>query len=111
MGWNYGMVEIRLDDMFVQPTYGPGDLTRDQARAEIAGLLDRVAHDTPAAQQLVQAWQQGADTVFLGPFTWLIYEHHPGEPRAGMVAWLDDWISRMPADVQRLINRAQPRSR
>lgn len=82
-------VELVAEDLLVRPMIGPGGLTRKQAHAEIQGLLDRA----PALAETAAIWQAGAkdDTVYLGPFTWTIYEYDGDDPRRGAIVWLDDY--------------------
>lgn len=94
--WNFMQVELRPADMLLTSMVGPGGLSRVEAHAEIRGLLDR----HPALAATAAIWRQGAvdDTVYAGPFTWVIYEHDQGEdPRRAALVWLEDFASTMRA--------------
>lgn len=87
MAWNYLQVEIAGG--LLHPSVGPGGLTRDEAHAHVAALLDRHVETFPYASGLREAWDAGAqdDTVFAGPLLWAIYE--ADDPVAGAHAWVD----------------------
>lgn len=71
--WHYAMLELIADDLLIRPTINPDvDLSRADAHSEVGRLLARI----PGASPLVQAWARGAkdDTVFMGPFTFTIFE-------------------------------------
>lgn len=84
--------ELVLEDHLVRPMIGPGGLTREQAHAEIQGLLDRA----PALAETAAVWRAGAkdDTVYRGPFTWTIYEYGD-DVRRGAIVWLEDYAQIM----------------
>jgi hypothetical protein len=100
--WNHMQVEFAPADHLIRPMIGPGGMTREQAHAEVQGLLDRHPPLAPAAA----TWRQGAkdDTVYHGPLIWCIYEHPDGEdPRRAALVWLEDLATTMRsagADVQ-----------
>ncbi|MEN3308956.1 MAG: hypothetical protein V7603_5158 [Micromonosporaceae bacterium] len=106
MAWNYMQVEIVPQDAQIRPMIGPGGLDRDQAVAEIQGLLDRGVADGAIPAQTARTWRAGAkdDTAYLGPLIWTVYEHLDGEdPRKAALAWLEDLATTMRsagADVQ-----------
>lgn len=96
--WNFMQVELSPKDMLARPMIGPGELTREAAHAEIQGILDRAAADSPAFRETARLWKAGAkdDTVYGGPFVWTIYEHPEGEdPRRAALAWLEDFANIM----------------
>lgn len=90
MAWNFMQLEMVPEDLLVRPMIGPGGLTREQALAEVQSILDR----SPALAQVAGVWRRGAkdDTVYLGPFTWVVYSHPEGEdPRRAAMVWLEDY--------------------
>jgi hypothetical protein len=93
--WNFMQTELIPDDRIIQPLIGPGGLTRAQARAEILAILERGAVFNPRLASVASTWRGGAkdDTVYLGPFTWTIYEH--SDPRVGALEWLEDYAAIM----------------
>lgn len=111
--WNYMQTELSPDDLTIYPLIGPGGLTREQALAEVQSLLERSAAINPIFRPAAQTWRRGAkdDTVFVGPFTWAIYEH-VGDPRRGALEWLEDYAAIMRqagmTDVQVAAPPAQP---
>jgi hypothetical protein len=94
--WNFMQLEIVPEDRLIKPMTGPGELTREQARAEVQALLDRSAGELGGQfVQLAARWRAGVkdDTVFLGPFTWTIYEYKGGGWREGAMEWLKDYAA------------------
>lgn len=94
MPWNFMQVELMPQDALARPMVGPGGFTRDQAHAEIQGLLDRY----PALASVAASWRRGAkgDTVYAGLFIWCIYEHPDGEdPRIAAIAWVEGLTATM----------------
>ena len=107
MPWNHMQIELSPRDSLILPLIGPGDLTHDQAHAEVQTILDRL----PGLAELAAVWRRGArgDAVYAGPFTWCLYEHQAGDPYPGARAWLEEYASTIRAtgiDVQ----VAQPRA-
>lgn len=102
MSWNFMQVEMVAADHLIRPMVGPGGMTREQARAEIARLLD----GDPRLAPIAASWRQGPrdDTVYAGPLIWCVYEHPDGEdPRRAALVWLEDLAATMRtagADVQ-----------
>lgn len=85
------LLEVHADDSLVSPMIGPGGLTETEARAEVRGLLTRFAEAYPPAEKVVRMWDTGTDTVYVGPFTWTVYESD--DPRAGAMLWLEDFAA------------------
>ncbi len=92
MPWNTLQTEIVPDDLLIKPLVGSGGMTREQAHAEIQGLLDR----SPDLASLAATWRAGAkdDTVFGGLFAWTIYEYSDDIER-GAAVWLDEYATTM----------------
>lgn len=91
-------VEISAPDMLIRPMIGTGGLAREQAHAEIQGLLDRGVAGGLIPALTARTWRDGAkdDTVSLGPIIWTIYEHPDSEdPRKAAMVWLDDLAQTM----------------
>lgn len=91
-------VELVTEDALIRPMVGAGGLTREDAHAEIQGLLDRGVAGGLIPAQTAATWRDGAkdDTVYLGPLIWTIYEHPDGEdPRKAAMVWLEDLASTM----------------
>lgn len=86
-------IELVAEDLLVRPMIGPGGLTREQAHAEVQGLLDRL----PALADTAAIWRRGAkdDTVYRDVFTWTIYEYAGEDPRPGAIVWLEDYAQIM----------------
>ncbi len=100
MPWNYMQIELIPADMRADPTIGPGELTREQALAEIQSILDRSAPLSREFAATAETWRRGAkdDTVYLGPFSWTVYEYeHGDDPRRGALVWLEDYANIMRA--------------
>lgn len=99
--WTYMQVELIPDDLLIRPMIGEEpDLTYEQARAQIQGLLDRA----PQLAEPAAAWRAGPrdDTVYLGPLVWTIIEYED-DPTPAVMAWLDDYAATIRAagvDVQ-----------
>jgi hypothetical protein len=101
VAWNYLQAQLSEDPETpeLESLFGPGDLTREQALAEIQSILDRAASDHPMFGVLARCWRDGVedDAVTLGPFTWAVYEHRPGEARTGAKWWLQGYADTMAA--------------
>lgn len=84
-------IEMSPQDQLIKPTIGEGGYSRDAAHAEIQKAVDR------HAPHLSGTWRAGAkdDTVFKFPFTWVIYEHEPGQPVEAAHAWCEDYAATM----------------
>lgn len=56
MPWNHMAVELIAADALIRPEIGPGGYTREQARAQVRGILLRLAAVNPAFMKLVRIW-------------------------------------------------------
>lgn len=106
MPWSYLQLEVIPDDRLIQPLVGGGNLTREQARAEVQSILDRAARLRPDLATIAATWRRGArdDTVYAnsGLLVWAILEHQ-GDQMAAVRAWIDDYatpLRRAGLDVQ-----------
>ena len=90
-------VEVVADDRLIRPMLGEGDLSYEQARAEVQALLDRMPA-LPALAEVAARWRVGPkdDTVFAGPFTWTVIEYQD-DPRAAAMLWLEDYAATLRA--------------
>ncbi|MEV8334293.1 hypothetical protein [Streptomyces niveus] len=89
--WNYMQVELVLEDMHLSPALGPGNLTRQQAKAGILTVLDRAASRNPQAAKAAAFWRAAKteDLVYAGQFLWCVYEYPAGQdPRVGALGFL-----------------------
>lgn len=82
-------VEVIPADRLIQPLLGDGGLTYEGAREAVQALLDR----SPRLADVAAKWRAGAkdDTVFVGPFTWTVFEYDGPDPRPAAVGWLEDY--------------------
>lgn len=94
MAWNVMQVELMPEDLRIDSMVGPGGFTREQALAEVQGLLDRL----PALAETAAIWRRGAkdDTVHHALFCWTIYEYPDGaDPRRAALEWLEGYAAIM----------------
>jgi hypothetical protein len=101
--WNTLTLTMSSQDGYGSPQYGIGNFTHDQAKAEIQGILDRLAREHPAlATTAAETWRKGAkdDVVNVQPapgslIVFALYEYAQGEdPLHGALAWIDDFSRR-----------------
>lgn len=97
MPWNHMQLEISPADLLIRPMYGPGGYTRKEALAEVQSILDRAAGASPQFRELAAKWKAGAkdDTVFLGLFTWTVYEYQGEDPLPAAMEWIEDYAQTM----------------
>lgn len=100
--WNHMQVELKPEDALLLPLVGAGDMTRDEARAQVQSLLDRATQVRPEFEYLATLWRNDEaddDAVGAGPFIWTIYEYDVAEgPRKAAHEWLSDFAAPMRAD-------------
>ncbi|MEU9405683.1 hypothetical protein AB0E08_08250 [Streptomyces sp. NPDC048281] len=111
--WNTLLLTLGETDGHITPTYGTGGWNREEARAEVQRLLDRLAGDRPdvglAAAELWRAGTVKDDTVHIAPtpgsmLLFAVYEYPRGEdPVHQAMAWMDDFSLRATGQPSQMI--------
>lgn len=97
--WHYAQLQIIPEDCTIHPVISPPVDDREQARAEIQGLLDRMMVQSPQLAKVAKKWRDDQvkdDWVYWGAFNWTIVECS-GSCRDTVQALLEDWATELRA--------------
>lgn len=97
---------------YIEPQYGTGGFTHEQAKGEIQSILDRLASERPQlATRAADTWRRGAadDTIHIQPapgslIVFALYEYPEGEdPAHKALEWIDDFSKRATGQPSQMI--------